>query len=265
MGKYLTVIGLQSFIKPYFFCLGCWLCLLGTLSAQPAAPSNMVRLYDSLFVDISEVANLHYLEYLSDIRRDSGEAYFLTQLPDSQFIAHPTGSLLEHPAYRFRPVIGLSYTQVLNFCRWRSAKATQIYNQRYAKGKQTYTLTYRLPTAQEWMVAAAGGLDPGLYPFGLTHIELVTGDTQPKTLINHKADRLKHFVLEDVYAGLPNPLGVFHAAGNVAEMLQEEGVAKGGSWWHRLEDCKLRHQQQYDRPQAWLGFRNVCIIRLNNP
>ncbi|MBX0290416.1 hypothetical protein K3G63_08200 [Hymenobacter sp. HSC-4F20] len=46
-------------------------------------PPGTVRVAENLFVDETEVANIHWLEYLHFIRRDSTLAFYQSQLPDS--------------------------------------------------------------------------------------------------------------------------------------------------------------------------------------
>ena len=46
--------------------------------------------------------------------------------------------------------------------------------------------------------------------------------------------------------------------GNVAEMVAEEGIAKGGSWYHTYEDSKLSLDLNYTEASEWLGFRCIC-------
>ena len=56
----------------------------------------------------------------------------------------------------------------------------------------------------------------------------------------------------------PNALQVFEIFGNVAEMIDEKGIAKGGSWKHPKEECTVEKDFTYDIPNNWLGFRCAC-------
>lgn len=47
---------------------------------------------------------------------------------------------------------------------------------------------------------------------------------------------------------------------NVAEMTSKKGIAKGGSFYHSLEESAADSVQFYDSPQAWLGFR--CVVEV---
>jgi formylglycine-generating enzyme required for sulfatase activity len=58
----------------------------------------------------------------------------------------------------------------------------------------------------------------------------------------------------------PNGFGVYDMIGNVAEMVREPDIAKGGSWAHHLEESVIRARTTYRKPEAWLGFRCVCEV-----
>jgi hypothetical protein len=57
-----------------------------------------------------------------------------------------------------------------------------------------------------------------------------------------------------------NTSGTYNMIGNVAEMVIEKGIAKGGSFEHKLEDCKITNDQYYTKPERWLGFRCIAVI-----
>ena len=54
-------------------------------------------------------------------------------------------------------------------------------------------------------------------------------------------------------------LGIFGLSGNVAEMIAEKGISKGGSFFHDLELCKKESKIEYSQPAVWLGFRCIAI------
>ena len=49
--------------------------------------------------------------------------------------------------------------------------------------------------------------------------------------------------------------------GNVAEMIDQKNICKGGSWKHHLNECRVGNDIQYTKSEAWLGFRCVCILK----
>ena len=55
-----------------------------------------------------------------------------------------------------------------------------------------------------------------------------------------------------------NKFKLYNTIGNVCEMVDEKGLAKGGSWNHPYKDAKIENQFRYEEPQAWVGIRSVC-------
>lgn len=264
-------------------CVWLWFAMLpmalGTALAQSnqattlPTPPNTVWLQDSVFIDKTEIANIHWLEYLHFLRKQVAQnkltqAAYQAQIPDTSLTHSNDINHLTHPAYRWQPVVGISYEQALRFCEWRSVVASEVYNEAHPAPEGLYwQFTYRLPTIKEWEKAAAGGLEVSLYPYGLTHLFEVTPAEPvrmcpPKPLINYRDHKTKLFSLKKVDAYVPNGLGIYQMIGNVAEMTATKGVAKGGSWRHRKGACKIRKSQRYFAPDNWLGFRAVCEVKL---
>lgn len=52
--------------------------------------------------------------------------------------------------------------------------------------------------------------------------------------------------------------------GNVAELVAEDRIAKGGSYRHYPDSCKINIDIPYNEPEAWLGFRCVSEEVENN-
>jgi len=238
-------------------------------------PPNTVWLQDSFFVDKTEIANLHWLEYLHYLKQGVSknlitQNFYNDQVPDSSICQTERGNLVTHPAYRYQPVVGVSYAQARNFCKWRSAVVTELYNQENPAPEGTHwQFTFRLPTIEEWEKAAKGGLDVSLYPHGLKKWYKIEAEAPvrmrpPDPLVNYRNHKSKTFTLKKITEYPPNALGLHQMIGNVAEMTATEGVAKGGSWRHRKEACKIRRQQRYFLPDNWLGFRCVCEVKLVN-
>lgn len=79
---------------------------------------------------------------------------------------------MRFPGFRFYPVVGISYGQAVNYCRWRTAIVDQIIHSedflhRHSKMRRyEYKIEYRLPNIEEWELAAAGGLNLTQYPLG---------------------------------------------------------------------------------------------------
>ncbi len=89
----------------------------------------------SFYMDQTEVTNFHWLEYLYWINRAYGETYplvYKNALPDTLSWRAPLGFMekfvdyyLRHPAYRDYPVVGVSWLQANDFCKWRTDRVNE--------------------------------------------------------------------------------------------------------------------------------------------
>ncbi|SEJ70272.1 gliding motility-associated lipoprotein GldJ/gliding motility-associated lipoprotein GldJ,TIGR03530 [Dyadobacter sp. SG02] len=97
----------------------------------------------SFYMDQTEVANVHYLEYLNAIQKDSSEEFYAKALPDTNvwynelsFNDSYVTMYLRHPGFRLYPVVGVSWVQANDYCAWRTAAVSQVNN---AKGASAGT------------------------------------------------------------------------------------------------------------------------------
>ena len=145
----------------------------------------------SFFMDQTEIANIHWLEYMA-FYENPGNAGRLPEgftdletyraqvlLPDTTVWASElayndsyVANYLRYPGFRFFPVVGISWVQAKDFCRWR----TLIVNENFAKEAEKdgkieslpnfaagekvplesgfVVPDYRLPTEAEWEYAS---------------------------------------------------------------------------------------------------------------
>lgn len=239
-----------------------------------AGPPGTILLRDSLYMDITEVTNRDWQEYVYWLSRKYGHDYpeiIDKALPDTlvwntklSYSEPYVQNYYRHPAYAQFPVVGVTYRQVMDYCKWRSERVEEV----IAAGNKPWKnfagkkVTYRLPSPGEWMFAAAAGLDTTVYPFGFEEEADRFGITKYQlkrpnvsTYYNRNTD-----MPVKCDGGKPNKYGFYNLTGNVAEMTAEEGTAKGGSYYHTPYESRVSQAVNYEAAEKWLGFRCVAVI-----
>ena len=62
-------------------------------------------------------------------------------------------------------------------------------------------------------------------------------------------------MMSHVAVYFPNDIGLYDVVGNVAEMIDENGKACGGSWDQLPNECTIRSVASYTKPNSRVGFR----------
>ena len=184
-----------------------------------------------------------------------------------------------HPAYQDYPVVGVSWTQAVAFCNWRTNFKNGYQRD---KGKPNVS-RFRLPNEGEWEYAARGGIPSGTYPWGSPYLL----NDRACFLANFKPLRGDYAVDQAVYtveakSYLPNDYNLYNMAGNVAEWTnssydsggyeyvaslnpnmsfqnEKRKVVRGGSWKDVAYFLRVssRDYEYSDTSRSYIGFRTV--------
>jgi formylglycine-generating enzyme required for sulfatase activity len=142
---------------------------------------------DPFWMNQTEVSVKEYLGYTESVKKDSSKLSYELALPNID--KAPFNDYYSDKKYSDFPVVGISFLQTQNFCRWK----TRFENQKLkAKGKPP-VLDYRIPTEVEWVYASTGGKNPSEVPI-------------PKTT-----------GLSKISVNKPNDWGLYNMSGNVSE------------------------------------------------
>lgn len=263
----------------YFYCLLMALLLWqpNTLSitAQDDPIPNVVAIDgDRLYLSKMEVSNINYHEYLYWLRTRASAQVYQAALPDTtawlQLSADNTPfveTYFRNPAYSNHPVVNLTYEQAQAYCAW----LTDRLNENLARSPSHLSeVVVRLPTESEWEMAAYGSQPYGLrawYPWGSNHLRYQgKGKRKGYAMANY-------FLSHDDYIGIaiqatPNKSmldpqdsgfetggGFYHLSGNAAEMVQERGFTKGGSFLSTGMEIRISERGQFLGPHPTVGFR----------
>lgn len=120
----------------------------------------------SFYMDETEVANIHWLEYEYYIKQDSDAYYWKNNLPDTTVWAKDLAyndpyvdHYYRYPGFRYFPVVGVNWRQAVNYCKWR----TTVVNIKLAENAGAYD-TLGLGGGGDEFAGAEGGPASPNYP-----------------------------------------------------------------------------------------------------
>jgi formylglycine-generating enzyme required for sulfatase activity len=163
------------------------------------------------------------------------------------------------------PVTGINFEQATRFCEWK----TMIYNSQF----NTFSgfgikVKFRLPKINEWEDLATSGLKTDKEK----RSQITDSIIKFAPAFFFKTNLTNEIIsasARDLGPGpvpaqsfLPDDNSILNLFGNVAEMVNEKGLCKGGSFLHYAKECNINRTQSYNGPQPWLGCRIICEFSL---
>ncbi len=230
---------------------------------------SLAKINDKLYASKYEVSNKLYMAFLNSLKQSNKPNLLsIAQIDTLKWTDKLTYNepyvhyYHSHPAYGNYPVVNISYEAAKLFCEWM----TEQYNA--APKRKFKKVLFRLPTEKEWITAAQAGDSTAIYPWEGKSLRNKKG----QVMYNFKRQLKDTMWIEGKYAEnmdvtVPvksywkNNFGLYNMGGNAAEMINEKGIAKGGSWIDDSEYLNIDTKYKYDgRAQTFVGFRYFAEI-----
>lgn len=163
------------------------------------------------------------------------------------------------------PITGISYNQSVKYVEW----LTSIYKNEVNNDQDNgFDIVFRLPKASEWESMAIGGLNEKMKPNQCLDSTNIKGCMLLNFNATEKCSNYEDYLKNSygvgssfVFSFFPDYNGIYNVFGNVAEMVQENGLAKGGSYHHFAKEAKASNTIKYNDPQPWLGLRVIAEFK----
>jgi formylglycine-generating enzyme required for sulfatase activity len=233
--------------------------------------SSLGKVNNLLYASKFEVTNKLYNTFIYSLKKAKKEDQLsIARIDSTKWSSiYPKEKILFchyhiSPAFINYPVVNISHNAAILFCKW----LTDEYN--LSRKRKFKKVIFLLPTEKEWISAAQGGNDTAIFTWKGNDVREKNGKglyrcNMRRTVLSNIEDKnkfLKSIIMTspvDYY--WPNKFGLYNMCGNVAEMLDDKNIVKGGSWLDSVEDIKISSKKSYDgSAMPTIGFRYFAEI-----
>jgi formylglycine-generating enzyme required for sulfatase activity len=224
-------------------------------------PNINARIDSLITASIQTGRDTQSKEYKKIEKYHDGESY-MDMSPVTKFkIGSKTFNYLDHP------LTGITYEQAIEFCQW---KTSRVQEQLEEQGSGQGSFVFSLPTVEEMeIIHRAAYEDPKL---GKKYDSVAQGKTcmifryrkKPACESDEFVESFPARMLPVGVFGL-SFIGTYDLLGNVSEMTNTKGIAKGGNYTLPASKCYVNNTQYYTKPEPWLGFRMIARFYPDEP
>ena len=256
---------------------------------------SLAKVYDSLYASKYELSNKLYRMFEYDLLKSNQSEFFKIALIDSNVWTSPNEPMViyyhRHPNYNDYPVVGVSHEAAKLFCTWLTDKYNSSPKRKFKKvlfrlptekewelaaggGRQNADYPWGGPYLRNSEGRALCNYqsigDENIIYDSLTNKFVVEFTNTPYAyyknyFVGHKNSRYTYdtsssgqnifAATEPVASYFANNIGLYNIAGNVAEMVNEKGISRGGSWKSPGGEVQIKSRAFYSKPTNDLGFR----------
>lgn len=258
------------------------------VTAEFIETKNLNSVKDSLsefFISSTEITNNNWKEFLMYLKQEGRIEEYNENLLDTTVWQQKITNVepfikyyYQHNAYADYPVVGMTLKQAKAYAEW----LTQIWAMNDKVKKSGVEITFSVPTKKQWIRAARGEWQTH-YPWNgqnmrdprgsfLANFKTIDERYITKTTINggdkdtygvrfyDDSTKKEMTIIAPSKSYFPNQFGLYNMSGNVAELVSDDTVAMGGSWYDTGYDVRVESEQPATQPRSTIGFRVVAVI-----
>lgn len=240
-------------------------------------PPGTLPIAKGKFLDQTELANIHFEEFLFFMVKDSGRYQDKPYIPkqESKYVLN----YFKNPEFSFFPVLAVTHETAETYCQWRAEKLNVGLAEMLMDEREKYKFAGRLPTKTEWLEVAGSTADEiRITPHEVSkkaslflEEDIVKNRFADESMLmkasfigynvnlKYESDGVPIMIPQYIYSFEPNDRGFYNLYGNVKELVAE-GYAIGGSYLTPNTDEAIFEEDDIQSYKTDVGFR--CLVEI---